>query len=184
MLICWRSAREATTRPRHRTSSAEATRSFVAAFVAEHARTTPSASHRASTALGGVRDSLERDLGEAELGGRMEGFGCVCPCCGSSERVSLFVLDSAAVRFSHRCRNCGVPSALAAWSAPPGGPDPPLKVAACPGRRGGGGANLRADGSAALGRLLGRPRSARPRDYREVSLSRRFRRRDRHLARA
>lgn len=49
----------------------------------------------------------------------MKGFGCDCPLCGAPVRVSLFVLDSAAVRFSHRCENCGKASALAAWSAPP-----------------------------------------------------------------
>ncbi len=49
----------------------------------------------------------------------MRGFGCNCPSCGAPERVSLFVLDSAAVRFSHRCAHCGEASALAAWSVPP-----------------------------------------------------------------
>ena len=49
----------------------------------------------------------------------MRGFGCNCPSCGAPERVSLFVLDSAAVRFSHRCAHCGEASALAAWSVQP-----------------------------------------------------------------
>jgi hypothetical protein len=42
--------------------------------------------------------------------------------------VSLYVLDSAAVRFSHRCENCGKASTLAAWSALPIHHDPPQAV--------------------------------------------------------
>jgi hypothetical protein len=48
----------------------------------------------------------------------MKGFACACPSCGAPERVSLFVLDSPAVRFSHRCVACGKASTLAAWRVP------------------------------------------------------------------
>jgi uncharacterized Zn finger protein len=58
----------------------------------------------------------------------VKGFGCICPVCGAAERVSLYVLDSHAVRFSHRCEHCGKASALAAWSAPPIHRDPPLAL--------------------------------------------------------
>jgi uncharacterized protein (DUF983 family) len=49
----------------------------------------------------------------------MKGFACACPSCGAPERVSLFVLDSPALRFSHRCATCGKASTLAAWSDHP-----------------------------------------------------------------
>jgi hypothetical protein len=61
---------------------------------------------------------------------RVKGFGCACPWCGSAERVTLFVLDSASRRFSHRCKNCGIPSPLAAWTVAPVRSNRPTKVAA------------------------------------------------------
>jgi len=52
----------------------------------------------------------------------MKGFACACPRCGAPERVSLFVLDSPTLRFSHRCVTCGKASTLAAWSDRPAHP--------------------------------------------------------------